>query len=93
MPRTAFFISDGTGITAETLGRSLLAQFESVEIRMITKPYIDDTEKAQALVNSISATAARDGEQPIIIDTIVDEDVRRIVSTAPGFMSTSSRPS
>ncbi|WP_136255133.1 posphoenolpyruvate synthetase regulatory kinase/phosphorylase PpsR [Onishia niordana] len=85
MTRTAFFISDGTGITAETLGRSLLAQFESVEIRMVTKPYIDDNEKAQELVDSINATAARDGEQPIIIDTIVDEDVRRIVSTAEGF--------
>ncbi|MFN2332308.1 MAG: kinase/pyrophosphorylase, partial [Halomonas sp.] len=40
MTRTAFFISDGTGITAESLGRSLLAQFENVEIRMVTKPYI-----------------------------------------------------
>ncbi|WP_372610315.1 kinase/pyrophosphorylase, partial [Halomonas sp.] len=30
MTRTAFFISDGTGITAESLGRSLLAQFENV---------------------------------------------------------------
>jgi len=29
MNRTAFFISDGTGITAETLGEALLAQFEA----------------------------------------------------------------
>lgn len=85
MTRTAFFISDGTGITAETLGRSLLAQFENVEIRMITKPYIDSTEKAQALVEIIAAAAARDGDKPIIIDTIVDEAIRRIVSSAPGF--------
>lgn len=85
MTRTAFFISDGTGITAETLGRSLLAQFENVEIRMVTKPYIDSTEKAKALAEVIEATTARDGEQPIIIDTIVDETVRRIISAAPGF--------
>lgn len=85
MTRTAFFISDGTGITAETLGRSLLAQFEKVEIRMVTKPYIDSTEKAKALAEVIEATAARDGEQPIIIDTIVDEKVREIISAAPGF--------
>ena len=28
--RSAFFISDGTAITAETLGRSILSQFASV---------------------------------------------------------------
>ncbi|TFH86648.1 kinase/pyrophosphorylase [Billgrantia azerbaijanica] len=85
MPRTAFFISDGTGITAEGLGRSLLAQFEDVEIRMLTKPYIDTLEKAQALVQVIEATAVRDGEQPIIIDTIVDEDVRAVIRESIGF--------
>nr|WP_299239964.1 pyruvate, water dikinase regulatory protein [uncultured Halomonas sp.] len=85
MPRTAFFISDGTGITAETLGRSLLAQFENVEITMVTKPYIDSTEKAHNLATVIAATAARDGETPIIIDTIVDESIREVISQAPGF--------
>nr|WP_298414284.1 pyruvate, water dikinase regulatory protein [uncultured Halomonas sp.] len=85
MTRTAFFISDGTGITAEALGRSLLAQFENVEITKVTKPYIDSTEKAQNLAAVIDATAARDGELPIIIDTIVDESIREIISQAPGF--------
>ncbi|GAA5169176.1 MULTISPECIES: posphoenolpyruvate synthetase regulatory kinase/phosphorylase PpsR [Halomonadaceae] len=85
MSRTAFFISDGTGITAETLGRSLLAQFESLEIKMITKPYIDSTEKAHKLAEVIAATAARDGETPIIIDTIVDQTIRDIISRVPGF--------
>jgi len=85
MTRTAFFISDGTGITAESLGRSLLAQFENVEIRMLTKPYIDDLEKAQALVEIIDAAAVRDGERPIIIDTIVDQRIRDVIRKASGF--------
>lgn len=85
MPRTAFFISDGTGITAETLGRSLLAQFENVDIHMVTKPYIDSTEKAYNLATVIEATAVRDGEAPIIIDTIVDQTIREIITRAPGF--------
>ncbi|SDJ64135.1 posphoenolpyruvate synthetase regulatory kinase/phosphorylase PpsR [Billgrantia gudaonensis] len=85
MPRTAFFISDGTGITAESLGRSLLAQFEDVEIRMLTKPYIDTLDKAHSLVAVIEATAVRDGERPIIIDTIVDEEVRAVIREALGF--------
>lgn len=85
MPRTAFFISDGTGITAESLGRSLLAQFASVDIRMVTKPYIDSPEKAHDLAAVIEATAVRDGETPIIIDTIVDQSIRQIITQAPGF--------
>ena len=85
MPRTAFFISDGTGITAESLGRSLLAQFENVEIHMITKPYIDSVEKAENLVEIINGTALRDGVKPIIIDTIVDSRIRQIISEAEGF--------
>lgn len=85
MPRTAFFISDGTGITAESLGRSLLAQFKNLEIQMITKPYIDSVEKAMELAKIINATAARDGQKPIIIDTIVDTHIRRIISETDGF--------
>ena len=45
MKRTAFFISDGTGITAETLGQSLLAQFENITFTKLTRPYIDTAEK------------------------------------------------
>ncbi|MHB0774162.1 posphoenolpyruvate synthetase regulatory kinase/phosphorylase PpsR [Halomonas sp. WWR20] len=85
MPRTAFFISDGTGITAETLGRSLLAQFENVDLQLITKPYIDTPDKARSLVAIIESTAVRDGVQPIIIDTILDQTIRDIISQAPGF--------
>lgn len=85
MTRTAFFISDGTGITAESLGRSLLAQFENVEIRMVTKPYVDSVDKARGLVQIIEATAVRDGETPIIIDTIVDEKIREVIRDAIGF--------
>ncbi|MGM0825879.1 MAG: posphoenolpyruvate synthetase regulatory kinase/phosphorylase PpsR [Pseudomonadota bacterium] len=85
MQRTAFFISDGTGITAESLGRSLLAQFSDVDIHMQTKPYIDTLEKAQALAEIIDATAVKDGQRPIIIDTIVDQQIRDVIRKASGF--------
>ncbi|MCS2610194.1 posphoenolpyruvate synthetase regulatory kinase/phosphorylase PpsR [Halomonas dongshanensis] len=85
MTRTAFFISDGTGITAESLGRSLLAQFGDIDISMVTKPYIDTLDKAQALTAIIDATAVRDGEQPIIIDTIVDQQIRDVIRQSSGF--------
>ena len=41
MTRTAYFISDGTGITAEALGQSLLAQFDTIGFTKLTRPYVD----------------------------------------------------
>ena len=48
--RTAFFISDRTGITAEILGHTLLTQFEHVGFTDITLPFIDTLEKAHHAV-------------------------------------------
>src|SRR5690554_8175692 len=79
MKRTAFFISDGTGITAETLGNSLLAQFDSIEFERITLPYIDSIEKALIAVDQINAVYERTGEIPIIFDTIVDKGIRQVI--------------
>ena len=38
MKRTVFFISDGTGITAETMGKSLLSHFEILSFAYKTIP-------------------------------------------------------
>ncbi len=61
MKRSAFFISDGTGITAETLGQSLLAQFENITFTKLTRPYIDNADKARAMVQQINKAAETDG--------------------------------
>ena len=61
LKRTAFFISDGTGITSETLGRSLLAQFPSIEFEQITIPYVDNVDSAHATVAKINKRADADG--------------------------------
>ncbi|MDE2083153.1 MAG: kinase/pyrophosphorylase [Burkholderiales bacterium] len=80
--RTAFFVSDGTGITAETFGHSILAQFPS-RLRHVRRPFIDTPEKAQQLVEEINATALREGQRPIVFVTLVDDPVRRIVTGEP----------
>ncbi len=85
MKRTAFFISDGTGITAETLGQSLLAQFGNIDFRRLTRPYIDTVEKAQAMVQQINAVADTDEVRPIVFDTIVNTEIRDILATANAF--------
>jgi regulator of PEP synthase PpsR (kinase-PPPase family) len=86
MNRSVFFISDGTGITAETLGHSLLAQFGSLKFDQFTLPYVDSPERAHDAVRKINAVAAEDGVKPIIIDTIVDKTVRKIIANANGCM-------
>lgn len=79
MKRTAFFISDGTGITAETLGNSLLAQFDSIEFERITLPYIDSVEKAKRAVERINKASASTGQLAIVFDTIVDKGIRKMI--------------
>ena len=86
MKRTAFFISDGTGITAETLGHSLLSQFENIDFDQVTLPYINNEKKAYDTVKRINQVAAKDGTKPIIFDTIINHNIRDIVATCEGFM-------
>ncbi|WP_022962568.1 posphoenolpyruvate synthetase regulatory kinase/phosphorylase PpsR [Halopseudomonas pelagia] len=86
MKRTAFFISDGTGITAETLGQSLLSQFENIEFSKLIRPYVDTVEKARDMVQQINAAAERDGERPIIFDTVVNREIRSELASCNGYM-------
>ncbi len=79
--RTVFFVSDGTGITAETFGNSILAQFEA-KPRHVRRPFIDSTEKARAVVEEINKMAAHEGRRPIVFITLVSDEVRTIVTDA-----------
>lgn len=86
MRRTAFFLSDGTGITAETLGNSLLTQFEGITIERVTIPYVDSPEKATSAVARINEATSRDGAPAIVFDTIVKQDIRDIIMSSRGVM-------
>jgi len=51
MERTVFIVSDHTGLTAESVARSLLAQFELVSFRYVTRPFTDTEEEVRNLVH------------------------------------------
>lgn len=85
MKRTAFFISDGTGITSEALGHSLLAQFDNIAFEQVTLPYIDNREKAINVVERINKAAESDGARPLIFDTVVNTEIREIISQSNAF--------
>jgi regulator of PEP synthase PpsR (kinase-PPPase family) len=75
--RTVFFISDGTGITAETFGNSILAQFAG-RPRKVRRPFIDSVEKAAKVVEEINHTAQAEGKKPIVFITMASDDVRQV---------------
>ena len=80
--RSVFFVSDGTAITAETLGHSLLAQFPHVNFDIHIIPYISSEEAATNVVAEINERSKRDGQKPLVFDTLVDPYVRDIINTA-----------
>lgn len=80
--RTVFFVSDGTGITAETFGHSVLSQFEGLKVRQVRLPFIDNPEKADEAVTRINHQGLVDGRRPIVFSTLVNPEINEIVRTA-----------
>ena len=78
--RTVFFISDGTGITAETFGNAILAQFDMTS-RHVRLPFIDSIDKAHQAVRQINHTADVEGRKPLVFTTIVNMEVLRFFET------------
>ena len=64
--RTVFFVSDGTGITAEMLGHSLLTQFEGVDFNQVTLPFVDSVARAEECLAQIEQESGRANGQPIV---------------------------
>jgi len=77
--RTVFFISDGTGITAETFGNAILAQF-AMAPRHVRLPFIDTVDKAHQAVRQINHTAELEGKRPIVFTTLVNMDVLKVIT-------------
>ena len=75
---TVFFVSDGTGITAETFGNAILAQFE-VKFRHIRIPFVDSVDKAHQAVRQINHTGEVEGRKPIVFTTLVNMEVLNVI--------------
>jgi len=80
--RTVFIISDGTGITAETFSHSVLSQFEEVPFKQVRIPFVDNLEKADAVIQRINHVATTKEGQPIAFTTLVDPVLSARVKTA-----------
>jgi regulator of PEP synthase PpsR (kinase-PPPase family) len=83
--RTVFFVSDGTGITAETFGHAVLSQFE-MRFRQIRIPFTDTLDKARDAARRINEVYNADGKQrPIVFSTLVKHDLSGVIRAANGM--------
>ncbi|MDD3017404.1 MAG: kinase/pyrophosphorylase [Comamonas sp.] len=78
--RTVFVLSDGTGITAETFGTALMAQFD-IKPRIVRIPFVDTADKAHQAVRQINHTGELEGKKPIVFTTLVNQEVLQVVNT------------
>ncbi|MDA0869957.1 MAG: kinase/pyrophosphorylase [Proteobacteria bacterium] len=76
--RSVFFLSDSTGITAETFGHAILAQF-AVTPRQVRLPFVNSADKARQAVAQINQAARTEGKPPIVFSTVVNEEVLAII--------------
>jgi len=77
--RSVYFLSDHTGLTAESLGQPLLAQFQNSDFKQVTVPFIRSEEKARNVAHKIDQRAEQDGVRPIVFVTIANFAIREIL--------------
>jgi [pyruvate, water dikinase]-phosphate phosphotransferase / [pyruvate, water dikinase] kinase len=75
-PVPIFFLSDSTGISAETMGNALLIQFPDLRFERRLLPFITSVEEARRVVAILDTAAARP-VTPVAFSTIAVEEVRQ----------------
>ena len=84
--RAVFFVSDKTGVTVEPLGHSLLTQFDGVNFKDVTVPFVDSFDKAKQVATDIDLEAERLGVRPIVFISFVDEELRKPLLNSKGLV-------
>lgn len=67
------------------MAHSLIARFDGIEAHYITRPFVDDTAKVEALVEEINGFAAT-GPIPIVLSTIIDPGLWQLPQRADGLV-------
>lgn len=81
-----FFVSDQTGVTVETLGHSLLEQFEGTAFDTVTVPFVDSVTKAEQVAARIDQCASEEGRRPIVFASLVQDDIRAALLRSNGLV-------
>ncbi|MET0932292.1 MAG: pyruvate, phosphate dikinase/phosphoenolpyruvate synthase regulator [Mycetocola sp.] len=79
--RTAFIVSDSTGITADTLATALIARFPGFAFDRRTIPFVDSEATARDVAADIHRASAG-GFRPIVFLTVADVTLRQILGNS-----------
>lgn len=82
--RTVFFISDGTAITAETLGHAVLSQFP-LSFTSYTLPFVTTPTRAEEIKQKIDALYTETQIRPLVFYSIISPEVKQIITQSSGF--------
>ena len=84
--RPVFYVSDGTGITAETIGHSLLTQFTNTQFVTDRIPFVDDADKARKAAEEIQRAGIEQGVRPIVVNSCVDPSLNALLAESGALM-------
>ncbi len=79
-----FYVSDGTAITVEALGHSLLTQFDKIEFTVKTIPYVNTLQKIDEAVELINIYCQKTQKKPLIFASLVDAEMRNAIKKCNG---------
>lgn len=79
MKTTAFFLSDGTGITVETLGHTLFSHFETMDFVRIRRPYLLTFEAVEKVVKEINDVSKESHLPVLVFSSLVSAESRALL--------------
>lgn len=84
--RPVFYVSDGTGITTETIGHSVLAQFQGVEYHPHRIPFVDTLDKARHTAGVIERQQSESGKRALVFTSLVDAQAHTVLAGTGALM-------
>ena len=79
--QNVFFISDGTGITIESLGHSLFTQFPDITFEKEVFPFVTSKENVEQVITRIKKVAATSENPPLVFTSLADENLKNLFIT------------
>jgi regulator of PEP synthase PpsR (kinase-PPPase family) len=84
--RPVFYVSDGTGITAETIGHSLLTQFTQTTFVTERYSFVGTEERAREVAQKIRVAGEAHGARPVVVNSCVDSAVSAVLAESGALM-------
>lgn len=85
LERCVFFISDGTAITAETLGHAVLSQFP-LNFSSYTLPFVTSEKRAEEIKQKIDQIYSKTHLRPLVFYSIISPTVKKLLPIVPAVV-------